>query len=258
MIRGDSKLLVCGAASIVAHLALAWAADRLPRHAEPARADKLAIRITAPPIREPVPEPLEPPRPPAPEPPAVKQPAPAPRSRPPTASRPSADRVPRVAEVAAPAPSPEPPAEFGVTIESTSSSGGPAVQVGRGGVGPRGGAPGGQAQGTPLGEPVAAFAATKLPLPDERCHDSLGKYTEAAQAAGTEGTVILDLVVGEDGRPRDIQVVRGLPNGLTDAATAALRACKFTPGERDGTVVPVKIRGFKIVFVLPDRPGAGG
>ena len=53
-------------------------------------------------------------------------------------------------------------------------------------------------------------------------------------------------------RARDIKVVQGMPHGLTEAAVAALTACHFSPGERDGKVVPVKIRGFKITFVPPD------
>jgi hypothetical protein len=40
-------------------------------------------------------------------------------------------------------------------------------------------------------------------------------------------------------RARDIEVV-------------ALRACRFTPGEKGGQQVPVRVRGFKIRFLLGD------
>jgi hypothetical protein len=63
---------------------------------------------------------------------------------------------------------------------------------------------------------------------------------------------VLDLIVDEHGRARDIAVVDGLPHGLTEAAIAALAACRFSPGERDGQPVAVRIRGFKIRFVLQD------
>jgi TonB family protein len=86
-----------------------------------------------------------------------------------------------------------------------------------------------------------------MPLPRGRCS---GTYTEAAREAGIEGAVVLDLVVDEHGRARDITVVEGLPHGLTEAAIAALRACQFDPGERSGAAVPVRVRGFKIRFLL--------
>lgn len=63
---------------------------------------------------------------------------------------------------------------------------------------------------------------------------------------------MLDLIVGEDGGVRDVKVVEGLPHGLTEAAVAAPGDCWFSPGEKDGKPVPVRVRGFKIRFVLSD------
>jgi protein TonB len=97
---------------------------------------------------------------------------------------------------------------------------------------------------------VQAFEATKMPLPQGRCY---GKYTDDARAAGVEGTVVLDIVVGEDGHVRDVQVAQGLGHGLDQAAIAALHACQFSPGEKDGKPVAVKIRGFKIRFVMQEQ-----
>jgi len=57
-------------------------------------------------------------------------------------------------------------------------------------------------------------------------------------------------VVDERGRTREITVVQGLGAGLTEAAKRALQSCAFTPGERDGKAVPVRIRSFKIRFRL--------
>jgi protein TonB len=132
-------------------------------------------------------------------------------------------------------------------MESTSQGGGPAVPVGNT-TQPAPTANAGSAV-KPLAEPVAAYEVTKMPLPQGRC---AGKYTDEAKQAGIEGVVVLDLVVSEDGRTRDIQVVSGLSHGLTEAAIAALRACQFDPGERNGAHVPVRIRGFKIRFVLAE------
>jgi TonB family protein len=97
--------------------------------------------------------------------------------------------------------------------------------------------------------PAAAHEVTKMPLPQGRCS---GKYTDAARTAAVEGVVTLDVIVDETGRTREIQVVEGLPHGLTEAAIAALRACRFTPGEKNGQPVPVRVRGFKIRFLLSD------
>ena len=58
--------------------------------------------------------------------------------------------------------------------------------------------------------------------------------------------------VDEQGRARDIKVVEGLDHGLTQAAITALQGCHFSPGEKDGKPVPVRVRGFKIRFVLAD------
>jgi protein TonB len=99
----------------------------------------------------------------------------------------------------------------------------------------------------PLPAPVGAHQVTRMPLPQGRC---TGRYTDEARQAGLEGTVILDLVVGEDGRVRQVKVVKGLGGGLTEAAMAAVKGCRFSPGERDGRPVAVKLRGFKIRFFL--------
>ena len=95
--------------------------------------------------------------------------------------------------------------------------------------------------------PVPAYQVTTMPLPQGRC---VGKYTEEAKRAAIEGTVILDLIVSETGRTRDIHVVSGLGHGLTEAAIAAIKECRFSPGEKDGAPVAVRVRGFKIRFLL--------
>lgn len=238
----DRKLAICAAASVVAHFALASVLEQLPRHVENAPPQKIAISVVEPP-----PEPPKPPEPTPPEPaPAVHE---APRARP--------VHAPTVAPVAKDTPPPEHPAvttettdepTFGVSMESTSQAGnGPSVPVGNTvAAQPRAGSAAPAV--VPLAQPVAAYEATKMPLPTGRC---FGKYTDDALAAGIEGTVVLDLIVGEDGRARDIQVAEGLGHGLTQAAITALRDCHFTAGEKDGKPVPVKIRGFKIRFALP-------
>jgi TonB family protein len=138
---------------------------------------------------------------------------------------------------------------FGVTMESTSQAGsGPAMPVGRAlqpatrrEIGP---------SATNAIVPVPAYEVTTMPLPQGRCQ---GKYTEDAKAAAVEGTVVLDLIIDETGRVRDVRVVSGLGHGLTEAAVAAAKDCRFSPGEKQGTAVPVRVRGFKIRFVMQEN-----
>jgi protein TonB len=137
-------------------------------------------------------------------------------------------------------------------MESTSQAGsGPAMAVGST-ARPQGGSAAALGGGTPKGaiEPVPAYEVSVMPLPQGRC---VGKYTDEARAAAVEGTVVLDLVVGENGRTRDIHVVSGLGHGLTEAAVQALKDCRFTPGEKGGVPVPVRLRGFKIRFLMQDN-----
>ena len=100
----------------------------------------------------------------------------------------------------------------------------------------------------PPAQPVAASEIAKMPLPPGR--GCVGKYTDEARANATEGLVVLDLIVDEDGRTRDITVVQGLPHGLTEAAVNALKQCRFTPGQKNGNPVAVRVRGFKIWFLM--------
>jgi TonB family protein len=132
-------------------------------------------------------------------------------------------------------------------MESTSQAGsGPAMPVGNSVRAParRDVAPG---AAPALAPPVPAYEVTTMPLPQGRC---AGRYTDEAKAAAIEGTVVLDLVVGDNGRVREVSVVSGLGYGLTAAAITAVKECRFSPGEKDGTPVPVRVRGFKIRFVL--------
>jgi hypothetical protein len=68
---------------------------------------------------------------------------------------------------------------------------------------------------------------------------------------------VLDLIVDEDGRTRDITVVESLPHGLTEAAIAALEKCPFAPGMKDGVPIAVRVRGFKVRFLMKEDPAVG-
>lgn len=54
-------------------------------------------------------------------------------------------------------------------------------------------------------------------------------YTQNALQKKTRGTVVLIVVLYKTGIVNNIQVVHGLPNGLTEAAIEAAKKIKFTP-----------------------------
>jgi TonB family protein len=65
-------------------------------------------------------------------------------------------------------------------------------------------------------------------------------YTQEAQDRGVQGTVFMSLVIGTDGRARDIEVQRGIGAGLDEKAVEALQEWRFEPGIKDG--MPVAVR----------------
>jgi periplasmic protein TonB len=67
------------------------------------------------------------------------------------------------------------------------------------------------------------------------------EYSEEARKAKYQGTCVLWLIVGPDGRPRDIRVTRTLGLGLDEKAVEAVRQWKFDPAMKDGKPVAVQI-----------------
>jgi TonB family protein len=118
------------------------------------------------------------------------------------------------------------------------SGGGVGVGHGAGvGTGSGGGIGGGVFK---VGGGISAPQAISTPDPE---------YTEEARNAKTQGTVVLWLIVDDQGKPRDIRVVRGLGFGLDTRAMDAVKQWKFQPAMKDGHPVNVQISvevGFKL------------
>lgn len=66
-------------------------------------------------------------------------------------------------------------------------------------------------------------------------------YTEEARQERIQGTVVLLVTFGADGRIHNIHTVRGLPAGLTEKAIEAAQRIRFQPATQNG--VPISVRG---------------
>jgi protein TonB len=67
------------------------------------------------------------------------------------------------------------------------------------------------------------------------------QYSDEARRAKYQGTVVLWVVIGPDGRPRDLRVVRTLGMGLDEKALEAVRQWRFEPAMKDGHPVAVQV-----------------
>lgn len=63
------------------------------------------------------------------------------------------------------------------------------------------------------------------------------EFSEEARKAKYQGTVILTIEVGEDGKPRRFRIVQGLGLGLDQKALEAVAQWKFRPAMRNGRPV---------------------
>ena len=63
-------------------------------------------------------------------------------------------------------------------------------------------------------------------------------YPRVAQSARVSGVVILEAVIGADGRVTEVKVLRSVAL-LDDAAIAAVRQWEYTPTMLNGSPVPV-------------------
>lgn len=66
-------------------------------------------------------------------------------------------------------------------------------------------------------------------------------YSDEARHAKFQGSVLLWLVVGRDGLPKDVRIVRSVGLGLDERALAAVRSWRFDPGRKDGQPVATQI-----------------
>jgi TonB family protein len=96
-----------------------------------------------------------------------------------------------------------------------------------------------QAQGFSPKHPVYSVQEDGVIAP-RVLHKLEPSYTEEAREAKLQGTCVLEIEIGPDGRAYNIQVVQPLGLGLDEAAIEAIEEWTFQPGLKDGEPVTVR------------------
>lgn len=80
-------------------------------------------------------------------------------------------------------------------------------------------------------------------------YDPDPEYSEEARKAKFQGTVMLSVIIGPDGRPRDLRVLRSVGMGLDQKALDAVAKWRFAPGTKDNHPVSVLV-SIEVAFRL--------
>jgi protein TonB len=91
-----------------------------------------------------------------------------------------------------------------------------------------------------VGEGVSAPRAIYTPEPE---------FSEEARKAKYQGVVVLNIIVGTDGRVHNPRVVRALGMGLDEKAIEGVKTWKFDPSKKDGRNVAVEMN-IEVAFNL--------
>ena len=91
----------------------------------------------------------------------------------------------------------------------------------------------------PVDVPVVDI--TENTIPPKALHKPKPKYPERARNAGKEGVVKLKATIGIDGKASDIEVLEGMGYGCDEEAIEALKRSRFTPAQKDGKPVAIRI-----------------
>ena len=100
-------------------------------------------------------------------------------------------------------------------------------------------------------EPVRVGGSVKAPTQIRKVQPN---YPPVAQAARVQGIVILEAMIGVDGRVTDAKVLRSVPL-LDQAAIDAVSQWEYTPTLMNGVAVPI-VMTVTVTFNLPDLPPA--
>lgn len=91
--------------------------------------------------------------------------------------------------------------------------------------------------------PPFAEVMPSFPGGIEKLYEYLGKhirYPEEAKIHGIQGKIIISFVIGADGFPRDIKILKGIGGGCDEEITRVILGMpKWSPGRNNGTAVSV-------------------
>lgn len=84
----------------------------------------------------------------------------------------------------------------------------------------------------------------------ERVREAI-EYPEKAKKKGTEGRVLVQFVVDQQGQATNVEVLRGINTSLNQEARRVIRSLDFTPGKQRGEPVKVQM-SLPVTFRLPE------
>jgi periplasmic protein TonB len=106
--------------------------------------------------------------------------------------------------------------------------------------GVEGGVVGGVVGGLPEAPPVAPVRVGGMIKEPRKIKDVAPEYPMLARQTHMAGVVIIDAIIGVDGRVTEAKVLRGVPT-LDEAALAAVRQWVYTPTLLGGVPVPLEM-----------------
>ena len=77
------------------------------------------------------------------------------------------------------------------------------------------------------------------------------EFSDEARDKHYQGSVLVSLIIGADGLPKNPRVVRALGMGLDEKAIEAVKQYRFKPAEKDGTPVAVQMN-VEVHFILAE------
>ncbi len=92
----------------------------------------------------------------------------------------------------------------------------------------------------PPGPAISALTIAGDVLAPERVFAPQPGYPEAARLGRVQGVVVLQTIIDTLGNVVDVEVLKGLPSGLTEAAVEAVSSWRFRPATLHGEPVPVR------------------
>jgi protein TonB len=97
--------------------------------------------------------------------------------------------------------------------------------------------------------PTDDYLVTSMPVLTSEIRIS---YPPQAKQASIEGPVVMDLIIDDQGKVRQVSLVRGPGYGLDEAAIEAIQKFQFRPAQIADKSVAVKIR-YTYRFILENR-----